>query len=53
MLTELSECCAIKLFAIVNCDFFWYAEAAYNILLEKFMQGGGRDIAKRLGFDPL
>ena len=53
LLAECSECCAVKLFAIVYCDFFGYAEAAYNILPEKFLQGGGRKIAKRLGFDPL
>jgi len=53
LLTEFSECGTVKLFAIVYCDFFGYAEAAYNILPEKFLQGGGRKIAKRLGFDPL
>ena len=53
MLTELSECCAVKLFAIVYSDFFGYAEAAYNVLPEEFLQCGSRDVAKSLGFDPL
>ena len=53
MLTELSECCAVKLFAIVYSDFFGYAEAAYNVLPEEFLQSGGRDVAKSFGFDPL
>ena len=47
-MTELSECGVI-----VNCYFFGYAEAAYDVLLEKFLQGSGRDVAKHLGFDPL
>jgi len=53
MLTELSECCAVKLFAIVYSDFFGYAELAYNVLPEEFLQSGGRDVAKSFGFDPL
>ena len=51
-MTKLSECGTIKLLAIVHCDFFGYAEAAYNVLPEKFLQGGGYDVAKCLGFDP-
>ena len=53
MLTELSECCAVKLFAIVYSDFFGYAEVAYNVLLEELLQSGGRNVAKSFGFDPL
>ena len=39
--------------AIVYGDFFWYAEAAYNILLEKLLQGSGSNISECLSFDPL
>jgi hypothetical protein len=53
LLIELSECGTVKLFAIIYCDLFWYAKAAHNILPEKFLQGGGHDIVKRFGFDPL
>ena len=53
LLTEFSECGTVKLFSIVYCDFFGYAEAAYNVLPEKFLQGGYYNITKRLGFDPL
>ena len=49
---ELSECGTVKLFAVVYCDFFGYAEVAYNVLPEKLLKGSGRDIPKRLGFDP-
>ena len=52
MLIELSECCVVKLFAVVYSDFFGYAEAAYNALLEEFLQRGSRDVMKSLGFDP-
>ena len=52
-MTELSECCAVKLFAIVYNDFFGYTEAAYNVLPEEFLQSGGCDIAESFGFDPL
>ena len=51
-MTELSECGTVKLLAIVHCDFFGYAEAAYNALLEEFLQRGSRDVMKSLGFDP-
>ena len=47
-MTELSERGTIELLAIVHCDFFGYAEAAYYVLPEKFLQGCGCDIAKRL-----
>ena len=53
MLTELSKCCAVKLFAIVYSYFFGYAETAYNVLLEEFLQSGGCDVAESFGFDPL
>ena len=51
-MTEVSERGTIELLAIVHCDFFGYAEAAYNFLPEKFLRGGGYNIAKRLVFDP-
>ena len=53
LLAECSECCAVKLFAIVYYDFFGYAEAAYNILPKEFLQCGGRDVMKSFSFDPL
>jgi len=41
------------LLAVVYGDFFWYAEAAHNVLLEELLQGSGCDISESLGFDPL
>ena len=53
MLTKFSKCCAVKLFAVVHCDFSRYAKAAYDVLPEIFLQSGGCDVAKSFGFDPL
>jgi hypothetical protein len=37
LLAESPEVCTIELFPIVNCYLLWHAEAAYDILLEKFL----------------
>ena len=49
--TKLSECGAIKLFAVVDDDLLRDAEAAYNILPEELLQGCSYDVSKCLGFD--
>jgi hypothetical protein len=38
-MAELSESSTIKLLAIVHGNFFRHAEAAYDVLPEKFLQG--------------
>ena len=50
---ELSEGGAIELLVVVNSDLLREAEAAYNILPEELLQGGGHDVAKSLTIDTL
>jgi hypothetical protein len=51
--TEIPEVLAVKLFAVVDCEFGRHSEAADNVLLEEILGGLRRYGGYCFGLDPL
>jgi hypothetical protein len=52
-MAEILKHGTIKIFGVVDRDLLWNSIAIDDVLLEKFLDGGGGYVAKRLHFNHL
>jgi hypothetical protein len=52
LMAEILKHGTIKIFGVVDRDLLWNSIATDDVLLEKFLDGGGGYVAKRLHFNP-